>query len=71
MLHLAQKTLPEGSVGSEAHTLVAALNARLKHHGATDVLREAFQAIPDLVLVSSFGPESVGGRPLGRDGCGG
>ncbi|WP_223421103.1 phosphoadenylyl-sulfate reductase [Tateyamaria pelophila] len=59
MLHLAQKTLPEGSASHAADTLVAALNARLQHHGATDVLREALAAIPDLALVSSFGAESV------------
>ncbi|MEP4249040.1 phosphoadenylyl-sulfate reductase [Tateyamaria sp.] len=40
-------------------TLVSALNARLTHHGATDVLRAAFDAVPDLALVSSFGAESV------------
>ncbi|MEO0402208.1 MAG: phosphoadenylyl-sulfate reductase [Pseudomonadota bacterium] len=40
-------------------TQVAALNARLTHHGATDVLRAAFEAVPNLALVSSFGAESV------------
>ncbi len=35
------------------------LNARLRHHGATDVLRAAFAAFPKLALVSSFGAESV------------
>ena len=59
MLHLAQKTLPEGSANQQAETLVAALNARLRHHGATDVLRVAFAEIPDLALVSSFGADSV------------
>ena len=38
---------------------VAALNARLRHHGATDVLRAAFAAFPETALVSSFGAESV------------
>lgn len=40
-------------------TLVAALNARLRHHGATDVLRAALAAEPETALVSSFGAESV------------
>ncbi|WP_299731951.1 phosphoadenylyl-sulfate reductase [uncultured Tateyamaria sp.] len=39
--------------------MVGALNARLTHHGATDVLRAAFEAVPDIALVSSFGAESV------------
>ncbi|WP_299150207.1 phosphoadenylyl-sulfate reductase [uncultured Tateyamaria sp.] len=39
--------------------MVSALNAQLSHHGATDVLRAAFQAVPDIALVSSFGAESV------------
>jgi len=38
---------------------VSALNARLSHHGATDVLRAAFAAVPELALVSGFGAESV------------
>ncbi|WP_299693381.1 phosphoadenylyl-sulfate reductase [uncultured Tateyamaria sp.] len=38
---------------------VGALNARLTHHGAWDVLNAAFYAVPDLALVSSFGAESV------------
>lgn len=59
MLAHAQKTFPEESGRRGAAPLVAALNARLRHHGATDVLREAFSTIPDLALVSSFGAESV------------
>lgn len=59
MLHLAQKTLPEGSVRYVADPLVDRLNARLRHHGATDVLRHAIAEIPDLALVSSFGADSV------------
>lgn len=38
---------------------VDALNTALKHHAATDVLRRAFEAVPNLALVSSFGTESV------------
>ncbi|SFE34954.1 phosphoadenylylsulfate reductase (thioredoxin) [Sulfitobacter brevis] len=38
---------------------VADLNARMRHHSATDVLRAAVAEVPDLVLVSSFGAESV------------
>ncbi|MEP6021189.1 MAG: phosphoadenylyl-sulfate reductase [Paracoccaceae bacterium] len=53
-----------GSLGAEPtdvspETLVTALNARLRNHGATDVLRAAVEALPDLALVSSFGAESV------------
>lgn len=59
MLHLAQKTLPEGPGRHPAAGAVDALNAELRHHGATDVLRAAFDAIPNLALVSSFGAESV------------
>ncbi len=36
-----------------------ALNASLRHHSATDVLRAALKAVPNLALVSSFGAESV------------
>ncbi|MEL6240387.1 MAG: phosphoadenylyl-sulfate reductase [Pseudomonadota bacterium] len=59
MLLLAENTLPEGSARPNADVLVGALNAKLTHHGATDVLRAAFDAIPNLALVSSFGAESV------------
>ena len=38
---------------------VGALNTALKHHAAADVLRRAFEAAPNLALVSSFGAESV------------
>ena len=38
---------------------VGALNTRLKHHAAADVLRHALEAAPNLALVSSFGAESV------------
>lgn len=38
---------------------VGALNAELRHHSATDVLRRAVEEIPHLALVSSFGAESV------------
>lgn len=42
-----------------ANQLVNELNARLRHHGATDVLSAAFAEIPNIALVSSFGSESV------------
>lgn len=45
--------------GARAEDRVKALNAKLAHHGATDVLRAAFDALPRLALVSSFGAESV------------
>ncbi len=38
---------------------VEALNTALKHHAAADVLRRAFDAAPNLALVSSFGAESI------------
>lgn len=59
MLHLAQKTPPGGPVSTALDLQVSTLNAQLTHHGATDVLRAAFAAMPDLALVSSFGAESV------------
>lgn len=59
MLHLAQKTAPGGPARPEAEVMVSALNAQLSHHGAWDVLNAAFDAVPDLALVSSFGAESV------------
>lgn len=59
MLHLAKKTPPGGPLDHERLARVDALNARLRHHGATDVLRAALDAVPDLALVSSFGAESV------------
>ena len=59
MLHLAQKTPPGGPISPEVDVMVSALNARLTHHGATDVLKAAFASVPDVALVSSFGAESV------------
>jgi phosphoadenosine phosphosulfate reductase len=38
---------------------VATLNAELRHHSATDVIRQALRVVPDLALVSSFGAESI------------
>ncbi|WP_299041277.1 phosphoadenylyl-sulfate reductase [uncultured Tateyamaria sp.] len=48
-----------GPTQPDAQVMVSALNAQLTHHGATDVLRAAFDAVPDIALVSSFGAESV------------
>lgn len=59
MLHTHTKTPAASPAHPPAETLVAALNARLRHHGATDALRAAFSALPNLALVSSFGAESV------------
>lgn len=62
MLHLARNT-PAG--GSDAATRAAlkdradALNARYRHHGATDVMRAALREAGNIALVSSFGAESV------------
>lgn len=38
---------------------IGTLNAELRHHSATDVLRRAGEEVPHLALVSSFGAESV------------
>ncbi|MEP1767618.1 MAG: phosphoadenylyl-sulfate reductase [Sulfitobacter sp.] len=38
---------------------VEALNAELKHHAASNIVRHAYEATPNLALVSSFGAESV------------
>ncbi|MEO0391105.1 MAG: phosphoadenylyl-sulfate reductase [Pseudomonadota bacterium] len=54
-----QTTLSEGPIRPKRKRRVEALNATLAHHGARDVLRAAFDAVPDLALVSSFGAESV------------
>ncbi|MEO0936938.1 MAG: phosphoadenylyl-sulfate reductase [Pseudomonadota bacterium] len=56
---MAEKTLPEGPGRPLLAETVSALNAKLTHHGARDVLRAAFDTVPDLALVSSFGAESV------------
>ena len=57
-----------GAVGPDTNRLppedalrveVAHLNAALRHHSATDVLRRAVEVLPNLALVSSFGAESV------------
>lgn len=55
---LAPSENTDGGSG-EQQACVRDLNSRLRHHGATDVLRAAFEAVPDLALVSSFGAESV------------
>ena len=57
MLHCSPNM--HGETCLDAPVLVSALNARLTHHGAWDVLNAAFDAVPDLALVSSFGAESV------------
>jgi phosphoadenosine phosphosulfate reductase len=66
-LHLARKTPAGGSkdaTGADMDDLrkrVESLNARYRHHGATDVLRGALKD-PEagrIAMVSSFGAESV------------
>lgn len=60
MLHCSPNTqTARVETGAPPAVQVAALNARLRHHGATDVLRSAFAAFPETALVSSFGAESV------------
>ena len=56
---LREDTGPSQPAEAPHHIKVAALNAKLTHHGATDVMRAAVEAVPDLALVSSFGAESV------------
>ena len=58
---LLARNIPPGGPARQAALAprVAELNARLRHHAATDVLRAAMSEIPDLALVSSFGAESV------------
>ena len=46
-------------LGAGLNTRVAALNARYRHHGATDVIRGALSEAGHIALVSSFGAESV------------
>ncbi len=54
------KILPEGPAGHAAlFNKANALNAALRHHSASDVIRAAVAAVPRLALVSSFGAESV------------
>jgi phosphoadenosine phosphosulfate reductase len=47
------------AVRQEREAVVADLNARTRHHSATDVLETALSEIRPLPLVSSFGAESV------------
>ncbi len=59
-LHFAEKTPPGGSLAAAARQAqVAALNARYRHHAATDVLRGAIHDAGRIALVSSFGADSV------------
>ncbi|TNF63608.1 MAG: phosphoadenylyl-sulfate reductase, partial [Rhodobacteraceae bacterium] len=59
-LHFAEKTPPGGPLDAGArHEQVAALNARYRHHSATDVLLGAIRDAGSIALVSSFGAESV------------
>ncbi len=44
---------------AELRRKVAALNAKYRHHSATDVVRAALSGIGKVALVSSFGAESV------------
>ncbi len=59
-LHFARKTPPGGSLSAAARLAqVSALNARYRHHSATDVLRGAIRDAGAIALVSSFGAESI------------
>ena len=60
MLHCSPNThIPPASTHETPKATISRLNKTLRHHGATDVLRAAFTAIPRLALVSSFGAESA------------
>lgn len=67
MLHNREPLVPRSPdvpatcvrLGAGLHTRVAALNARYRHHGATDVIRAALSEAGHIALVSSFGAESV------------
>jgi len=65
MLLLGNNTPAGGSPGAALATLearveqIAALNARYRHHGATEVMRAALTEAGRIALVSSFGAESV------------
>ncbi len=61
-LHLAGNTPAGGSAGAAPAALAeqaAALNARWRHHSATDVMHAALAEVGKVALVSSFGAESV------------
>ena len=67
MLHNREPLVPRSPnspatgvrLGAGLHTRVAALNARYRHHSATDVIRAALSEAGHIALVSSFGAESV------------
>ena len=50
---------PTADAGAVLRAKVDALNARYRHHSATDVLRGAIRDAGRIALVSSFGAESV------------
>lgn len=51
--------LPDGEAAARLAEKVAGLNARYRHHAATDVMRGALRDAGKVALVSSFGAESV------------
>ncbi len=63
MVHLAPDTPTGAPAGpadeAELARKVAALNARYRHHSATDVMQGALRDAGKIALVSSFGAESV------------
>lgn len=58
-LQAANSSRPADPGAAERRRQVDALNIALSHHSATDVIRVALRAVPNLALVSSFGAESV------------
>jgi len=59
MLQSDYHIIPSKMAYPNQSKLASVLNARLKNHGAMDVLAAAFETVPKLALVSSFGAESV------------
>jgi phosphoadenosine phosphosulfate reductase len=56
---LSGNTPPGGPASTLSQAGIDALNARFRHHGATDVMRHALTEMDDIALVSSFGAESA------------
>jgi len=53
------KDSPNGAAAPALADKIAALNARYRHHSATEVMRAALTEAGRIALVSSFGAESV------------
>lgn len=56
---IASAVQPDGAALKALHAKAAELNARYRHHSATDVMHGALRDAGKIALVSSFGAESV------------